>query len=111
MEKHVSKLVLFLIFLFTSCMSTKERALSDALGSFTYQVNDLRLDKFKFNGPVELKKDKRNFYPRKNHILYGWKSIIKRETVWIYVEVDSTFVKEPSASFSDNFFEVINANR
>ncbi|MEY4963228.1 MAG: hypothetical protein RLZZ323_547 [Bacteroidota bacterium] len=104
MEKFQNKYILFLVvFFFVSCMSKKEKALSDAYAEFNYQVNDLRLDVKKFKGPVKLKKDDRNFYPRKNHVLYGWNSIMKKKTVWIYVEVDTTFEKDPSVSYSNNW--------
>lgn len=100
-------LMMFLI----SCQSNSEKALSEAYGSFNYQVNDLKLDNLTFKGPVVLKKDNRNFFPRKNHILYGWYNSIKTDTIWLYVEVDTTFIKEPSVSYSNNFFEFIEKNK
>lgn len=108
MERFQSKCIQFLVFFFfISCMSKKESILSTAYSEFNYQVNDLKLDIKKFRGPIKLKKDDRNFYPRKNHILYGWYAIEKKKTIWIYVEVDSTFKNDPSVSYSNNFFEII----
>ena len=87
-------------------MSKEEKALSDAYAEFNNQVNDLRLDFENFKGPFMLKMDDRKFKPRMNHVLYGWNNIIKKQTIWIYVEVDTTFQKKPSVSFSNNFFEI-----
>ncbi|HEX8577640.1 MAG TPA: hypothetical protein VF677_15240 [Flavobacterium sp.] len=102
---------LILILFLTSCQSNSEKALSVAYGSFDYQVDDLRLDNLAFNGPIILKKDDRNFPPRVNHTLYGWYNVIKTDTIWLYVEVDTTFTKEPSVSFSNNFFEFVEKNK
>jgi len=108
MEKFQNKYILiFVVFFFISCISKKEKTLSEAYREFNHQINDLSLDSEDFEGPVKLKKDDRNFYPRKNHILYGWNSIIEKKKVWIYVEVDTTFENNPSVSYSNNFFEVI----
>ena len=109
MEKFRDKYILFLIiFFFSSCMSNKEKILSDAYVEFNYQIDDLRLDIKNFNGSIRLVKDDRNFFQRKNHVLYGWNSKINEKKVWIYLEVDTTFIKEPSVSYSNNFFEITN---
>ncbi|MBE8726417.1 hypothetical protein [Flavobacterium hungaricum] len=108
LEKFQSKYTLLFTFLFfVSCTSNKERAMLDADGEFNYYVNDLNLDVKDFTGPIILKKDDKNFQPRRNHILYGWKSNAKKKTAWIYVEVDTTFEKEPSVSYSDDFFKIM----
>ena len=106
--KFQNKLIICLFFLFLiSCKSDKENALSNAYSEFDYHLDDLRLDNTKFEGPIKLVKNDRNFFPRKNHVLYGWNRIVEDKTIWIYVEVDTTFAKEPSTSFSNNFFETI----
>ncbi|MBB4802055.1 hypothetical protein HNP37_002116 [Flavobacterium nitrogenifigens] len=108
MEKFRSKFFIFIsILFFASCVPNEEKVLSEAYAQFNYQVNDLKLDSNEFNGPVKLIKDSRGTYPRKNHILYGWNRVVKMKTIWIYVEVDTTFTKEPSVSYSDNFFETL----
>jgi hypothetical protein len=55
-------LMMFLI----SCQSNSEKALSEAYGSFNYQVNNLKLNNLTFKGPIVLKKNYRNFFQEKN---------------------------------------------
>jgi hypothetical protein len=107
-EKFRYKYFLFLvIFFFCSCMSNKEKALSDAYSCFDNQIEELKLNNISFEGPIKLNLFEKKYFPKKGHIIYGWKSVAKQKEIWIYVDIDTNFVKEPSLSYSNNFFEQI----
>ena len=81
--------------------------MDEAISAFHEQINDLQLTDVKFKGPVKLNLFEKKYPPKKNHQIFGWYSLIEKDTLWLYVDVDSTFNKETSVSFSSNFFKSI----
>ena len=106
--KFLDKLISSIfVLLFISCESNSEKALSDAVFCFDTRVMELKLDSIKFVGPEKLTLFEKKYPPKKGHIIYGWKSKPKDKEIWVYVDIDTTFNKEPSLSYSTNFFEEI----
>ena len=97
-------IVLALFIIFSSCNSsvpTEQELLDNAKFNFENTVFDRGIDKLEFKGPI-VKKKIGKFDPESGYKVYGWFYIYKKDTIWVYAEVDTLLKKKTLMHFSTN---------
>lgn len=102
LNKLVLRVTLIIVVFTASCEPPKEQELIDEANfNFENAVFEMGLDKLPFKGPVE-RKSIEEYPPKPRYSVYGWYYIYKKDTVWVYAEVDTLLEGKTRIHFSKN---------
>lgn len=106
--KFLINIVVISFALISSCGKhpTENDFLEEAKFNFENTVFERGIDKLPFKGPI-LRERIENFKKDPSYKVYGWYYIHKKDSIWVYAEVDTLMKKETSMHFSKNITKYI----